>query len=96
MKEDARWRPGRPMGRDAAETLAVAALAFLAGDEERLARFLSLSGLTPASLRAAAAAPSFLPSVLDYIAGDEALLLRFAADERCDPARIEAARRELA
>ncbi|HVX92342.1 MAG TPA: DUF3572 family protein, partial [Xanthobacteraceae bacterium] len=45
------------MARDAAEALAVEALTYLAGEPERLARFLDLSGIDPASIRAAAREP---------------------------------------
>ena len=46
----------------------IAALAFLAEDEERLSRFLALSGLGPHNLREAAAQPTFLGAVLEYLA----------------------------
>ena len=38
-------------------TLALQALAWLASDEERLVRFLNLSGMTPRGLRATATQP---------------------------------------
>ncbi len=81
--------------REAAESLAVQALTFLGSDPERLGRFLSLSGLGPQSLRAAAAAPGFLAGVLEHIAGDEALLVAFAAEAGVEPAEIDRARRLL-
>ncbi len=40
-----------------AETLALQALTFLLSDTQRLSRFLSLTGIGPASIRAAAATP---------------------------------------
>jgi hypothetical protein len=45
--------------RSGAEGLAVAALAFVAQEPERLRRFLDLSGLDPANLRQAAAERAF-------------------------------------
>jgi hypothetical protein len=78
-----------------AELLAVAALSFLAEDPERLGRFLGETGLDPESLRAAAAAPGFLPAVLDYLIGHEDVLLAFAADRGMDPAAIAVARAAL-
>src|SRR5271155_1963401 len=81
--------------RAAAEQLAVSALGFLAAEPDRLSRFLSLSGLGPENLRAAAADPSFLSSVLDYLLTDEPLLLAFAADQGQAPESIAAARRVL-
>jgi len=67
------------MSREVAEDMAAAVLAFLAEDDERLSRFLSLSGLDAAHLRRAAAEPGFLPGVMAYLASDEPLLLQFAA-----------------
>jgi hypothetical protein len=80
------------MRRDAAESLAVQALTFLAGDPERLARFLALTGIGPTQIRAAAATPGFLAGVLDHVASDEALLMAFAAEAGIEPADIGRAR----
>jgi hypothetical protein len=79
-----------------AEALAIGALGFLASDPERLGRFLSVTGLGPENLRAAAGEPAFLVSVLDYVAADEALLLALAADLSVKPEAIIAAHRDLA
>jgi Protein of unknown function (DUF3572) len=81
---------------EAAEALALAALEFLARDEERIGRFFSLSGLDPGSLRKAAAEPGFLPGVLDHLATDETLLLAFAGEAGIAPEQIGEARRLLA
>ena len=88
--------PRRPKPtRSGAEELAVAALAFIAQEPDRLLRFLDLSGLDPANLRPAAAEPGFLTGVLDYVSGDEGLLVAFAADAGVDPTAIETARQLL-
>jgi hypothetical protein len=79
----------------AAEELAVAALAFIALEPERLRRFLDLSGLDPANLRQAAAEPGFLAGILDYVSGDEALLVAFATDHGINPSAVERARQLL-
>jgi hypothetical protein len=84
------------MRRHAAESLAVQALTFLAGDPERLARFLALTGIGPDKIRAAAATPGFLAGVLDHIASEEGLVTAFAAEAGVEPAQIEQARRTLA
>ncbi|MCK5549327.1 MAG: DUF3572 family protein, partial [Hyphomicrobiaceae bacterium] len=42
------------MDLDTAETIAISALAFLAGDEQRLGRFLALTGIGPPELKAQA------------------------------------------
>jgi hypothetical protein len=88
-------KPRPTMTRDAAETLAIQALAYLAEDRERLGRFLAESGLAPATIRRAAAAPGFLAGVLDYLAGSERLIAAFAAQTGCDPADVERARHAL-
>jgi len=80
------------ISREAAETLAIQALGFLAGEPERLERFMSLSGLSPENLRAAASSPGFLAAVLDHLALDDSLLLAFAETAGCDPALIIAAK----
>jgi hypothetical protein len=77
------------------EDMAVAALGFLAAEPDRLERFLSLSGLGPHNLRAAAADPAFLASVLDYLLSDEGVLLAFAAERGLPPERVAAARAAL-
>jgi hypothetical protein len=68
----------RKLTVDAAEALAIEALGFIAADPDRLERFLSLHGLSPDNLRAAAAQPGFFAAVLDHLAADESLLLAFA------------------
>ena len=79
-------------GREGAETIAIAALSFLAAEPERLARFLALSGLGPHNLRQAATLPGFLAAVLDHLGADEPLLVAFAAAQRVDPAAVTGAR----
>jgi hypothetical protein len=60
--------------QEAASALAVTALSFIAGEPERLGRFLAMSGIGPESIRDAANEPDFLLGVLDYLVSDEALL----------------------
>lgn len=81
--------------RQAAEALAVQALTYLGSDPERLGRFLSLSGLGPQSLRAAAQEIGFLAGVLEHIASDEQLLVGFASEAGIAPAEVDRARRTL-
>ena len=90
-------RPGAKtfVSRKDGEDLAIAALGFLAGEPDRLSRFLDLCGLGPHNLRAAAADPGFLAAVLDYVAGDEPLLVAFAADQGFPPERVVVARRAM-
>ena len=55
----------------AVESLAIEALTLIAGDPALAARFMSLSGFDPGSLRMAAKRPDFLAGVLDYVMTDE-------------------------
>jgi hypothetical protein len=78
--------------REAAETIAAQALSFLAGEPERLTRFLTESGLDVARVRAAAQEPGFLAGVLDHVTSDESLLIAFASEAGMTPADVERAR----
>jgi hypothetical protein len=77
------------------ETLALQALAFIAGDDDRLERFIGLTGIDPAQLRSIARDPAGLGSVLDYLLGWEPLLLEFAEVHEIKPESIAIARRKL-
>ncbi|MGA2895333.1 MAG: DUF3572 domain-containing protein [Xanthobacteraceae bacterium] len=81
--------------QEAAEMLAIQALAFLAEEPARLNGFLSTTGLELGGLRAAAREPRFLAGVLDHMLSDESLLVAFAEGAGIDPAGIEKARRAL-
>jgi hypothetical protein len=82
-------------GKFFGESVAIAALGFLAAEGTRLERFLALSGLGPHNLRLAAADAGFLTAVLDYVAADEGLLVAFAAEQGLDPADVARARASL-
>lgn len=71
---------------EGAEALALQALAFIAGDEDRLGRFLAASGFGPAELRARVSDPTTLGFVLDFLLGDEEAVIAFAAEQQIDPA----------
>jgi len=77
------------------ETLALQALAFIAGDDDRLERFIGLTGIDPGALRAIASDPAGLGAVLDYLLGWEPLLLEFAEAHELQPESIAVARRKL-
>jgi hypothetical protein len=77
------------------ETLALQALAFIAGDDDRLERFIGLTGIDHAQLRVLAQNPAGLGAVLDYLLGWEPLLLEFAAAHELKPESIATARRRL-
>jgi hypothetical protein len=93
-----KWKPMKTRSahsREAAETLAVQALAFIAEEPDRLGAFLATSGIGPEAIRDAAREPGFLAGVLDHMLGDESLLLAFADSAGLDPAGIARARRAL-
>jgi hypothetical protein len=71
--------------REAAETLALQALAFLFEDPARMLQFLKLTGLEPADVRARAGTGELSLAVLGHLAGDESLLLVFAASQAIAP-----------
>lgn len=81
---------------DAATLLAVQALSYIAGDTELFERFLNLTGLDVANLRAAARDPGFLVGVLDFLLGHEPTLLGFAGQADVAPERVSQARQQLA
>jgi hypothetical protein len=71
------------MTPEAAETVALQALAYVVGEAAARERFLALSGAEPALLRTEAGNAAFLAGVLDFVLADEALLVAF-----CDAAEI--------
>ena len=74
------------MERDAAETIALQALAFVAADADQLERLLAETGLVAAEIRANAADPVLLGGVLDFVLSNEARLLDFCASAGIDRA----------
>jgi Protein of unknown function (DUF3572) len=80
--------------RENAEILAVQALAFIAEDN-RLASFISSTGIAAPAIREAARDPDFLAGVLEHMLGDETLLIAFADSAGIDPAGVARARQVL-
>jgi len=81
--------------RETAEIVAIQALAFIAEEPERMAAFLSATGIEAATIRDAARAPDLLVGVLEHMLGDESLLIAFADSAAIDPAEIARARHAL-
>jgi hypothetical protein len=79
----------------APEVVGLAALGFLAGEPDRLARFLGLSGMGLEDLRARAGEPALLGAVLDHVLADESLLFLFAEAEALHPSEVGVARQKL-
>jgi hypothetical protein len=88
-------KPLKEPPREAAEMLAIQALAFIAEEPGRLSRFLDLTGVTADDIRAAAREPGFLAGVLEHMLGDENLLVAFATSAGIDPAEVARARGAL-
>jgi hypothetical protein len=88
-------KSGSSLTLEAAESVAVQALTFLAGEPERLGRFLQATGIGPGEIRAAAGEPGFLAGVLEYLAGDDRLIAEFAAEAGLDPGDVARAHKAL-
>jgi hypothetical protein len=73
------------------EALALQVLAFLLADAQRLQRFMSLTGLGPDDIRAAAETHDLHVATLDYLMSDESLLLMFCQEAGFNPATIPVA-----
>jgi hypothetical protein len=85
----------RPDSSPDPETLALMALAYIAGDGDLLDRFLALSGLDLEGLKARAQDPTLLGAVLDFLLAHEPDLLAFAADSQIKPESVAQARQKL-
>jgi hypothetical protein len=70
---------------DEAQTLAIDALVYLAGDQELMPRFLALTGITADQIRVAAGEPGFLAGVLQFYLAHEPTLVRYCEDTNTDP-----------
>jgi hypothetical protein len=81
--------------REVAEIVAIQALSFVAGDGERLGRFLAETGIGPETLRASASDPYFLAGVLDFVLRDDATVKAFSESSGHHPTTIAAAREAL-
>lgn len=84
-----------PPSREAAETMAIQALGFIAGDEDQLLAFIGLTGLGMDEIRTRVADSAFLAGVMDYLLADEPLLLQFAEAQSIRPEAIISLRRAL-
>ena len=74
--------------KETAEALALQGLSFLAGDADRLNRFLTLTGIDPGELRDWETNTALQGAVLEHLLADESLLLVFAAEAGVGPETI--------
>jgi len=79
------------MTPDSATSIAISGFQFIAGDEEQISRFISLTGISPDEMREAAGSQSFLIAVLEFFMGDEPTLLAFCTSQNIDPNDIQKA-----
>jgi len=77
------------------EALALSALVWLLGDEDRAGRLLALTGLTPEHLRAGLGDAGVLGAVLDFLCGHEPDLVAAAEALGVAPAELAGARERL-
>lgn len=77
-----------PLTLQEARAIGDSALAFLAGEPQRLIRFLQATGMTPGELRSRMDADETLTAVLNHVLEDESLLLVFASEARVQPEQV--------
>lgn len=87
--------PVQDVNADRAAGIALAALGWTVNAPARAERLLSLTGLTPADLRASADTPATLAAVLGFLESYEPDLVACADAIGETPARIVAARETL-
>ena len=88
MQIDSMNTPLKRVTREEAENVAVGAFSYIISDEERLGRFMAVSGLQPDTIRSAASSPGFFAGILDYVVSDEPLLIALAKERDTKPEHI--------
>ncbi|MDQ0393069.1 DUF3572 family protein [Labrys monachus] len=86
---------GEAAQKEEAQAVAVAALGFIAADEDRLGHFLDLTGLAPDDIRRAVSQAGFLASVLQHVMSDEATAAAFATENHLSPEALRRAAHRL-
>lgn len=78
------------MRQEGAETIAIQAVAWLAGNDELFPVFLGATGASAEDVRARIGQPEFLGSVLDFLMMDDAWVVAFcdSTEIRYDQLRI--------
>lgn len=78
-----------------AETIALQALAFIAGDEDILNAFMASCGCSLDEVKGSAADPAFLGGVLDFVLQDDRNVLEFCRTAGLEPSDLFRARHAL-
>lgn len=73
------------MNQDAAEALALQALTYIIGESTVCGRFLELTGMNPAGLRASVSDTAFLGAVLEFLLAHEPSLMEFCSAFNVEP-----------
>ena len=79
------------MTLEAAETLAIDALAYLSNTPDLMQRFLALSGIEASHIREAAKEPHFFAGVLKFFTAHEPTLVAFCEATNTPPQSLQAA-----
>jgi hypothetical protein len=83
------------LSQSAAEAVAIAALTFIASDDELLSRFVAMTGIDPAAVRSELEKPDFLHGVMHHVVEHEDLLVAFASSAGLKPEQVAAAAQAL-
>ena len=89
------YRAGCGMSEEEAQRIAVGAFTYIANDEAMLTRFISVTGVAPNDMRAAAMESGFLAGVLDFLMGHEPDAVAFANEFGIAPDDVGRARLTL-
>jgi hypothetical protein len=85
----------RNISTERALDLGTDALIFIAGDANRMGKFLGQTGYRPEEIRTQSKSPAFLAGILGFLLEDESMLLAFAANGNHDPSIIARAHHVL-
>lgn len=88
-------RPAGKLSVEAADELAINALAYLSNTPDLMQRFLALSGIEASHIRAAASEPHFFAGVLKFFLAHEPTLLQFCEATGAAPQSVQAALQAL-
>jgi hypothetical protein len=83
------------MRSELAETFALRALAWLAGEEDLLGTFLGATGTSADDIRNRAADPEFLGSVLDFLLMNDDWVIQFCDAQKLPYEQVQQARQAL-
>ena len=84
-------KPADKMTLEAAQSLAIDALAYLSNTPDLMQRFLALTGIEASQIRAAASEPHFFAGVLKFFTSHEPTLLAYCEATETPPRSFQAA-----